>query len=286
MTKKVCIMGTAPSWRQTPWNDQSWDVWGLNDGYMLFPRRWNRWYELHPIDQMWFRDHDQKIIRVEDVPKGHYVRPKGHLEWLKEQAKNIPVFLQAEPPNDWPANAHRFPIEAIHKAYGADYWSSGPQYMVAQAALEYGADLELMVTGIHLATEAEYREQRPGFEMFLGRLLGPSVEMETRDGFRIYRGAITLWLPEAAPILKHGWKYAYEHKPDPPADPYKTELKQTVKAKNKLIEQLIMWPVGESKDAALDTLQRLSIIEEDCQVQLMRKSQAEQFGPILAVLGG
>ena len=282
--KRVCIMGTAPSHRQTPYDDPSWEIWGLNDGFMLHPRRWTRWYELHPIDKMFFRDPEQRTIRASDIPKGHYVRPKGHLEWLKEQAKAIPVFLQAAPPDDWPANAHRFPIEAVHQAYGADYWSSGPQYMLAQAALE--GYTEIMITGIHLSTEAEYREQRPGFEMFIGRLLGPKVTMEKRDGFRIYTGAITLWLPESTPIVSHPWKYAYEHKPDPSPNPYRTELKQTVKMKNTLIEQLIMWPKDQDKSAALEQLQRLVVIEEDCQMQLIRASQAEQFGPILAVLGG
>jgi hypothetical protein len=284
MAKKVCIMGTAPSWRQTPWPDDSWDIWGLNDGYMLRPQRWNRWYELHPIDQMFFRDPAQKIIRKEDVPKGAYIRPQGHLEWLKAQAQTITVYLQAEPPDDWPANARRFPIEAVHQAFGEDYWASGPSYMLAQAFLE-GAT-EIMITGIHLATEAEYREQRPQFENLIGRLLGPSVATEMVHGFRVYRGAVSIWLPEAAPILKHGWQYAYEHKPDPPPNPYRTELKQTIKLKNRLIEQLITWPVGESKDAALEQLRRLTVIEEDCQLQLARASQAEQFAPILAVLGG
>lgn len=282
--KRAVIMGTAPTWRQTPWADPSWEIWGLNDGYMLTPKRWDRWYELHPIDQMWFRKPDQRAIDPAVVPKGAYIRPEGHLEWLKAQAERIPVFLQSAPPNDWPANAHRFPIEAVHQAYGADYWSSGPQYMLAQAALE--GYTEIMITGIHLATEAEYREQRPGFEMFIGRLLGPSVEMEKRDGFRIYKGAITLWLPEATPIVSHPWKYAYEHKPDPPPNPYRDELKRTIKAKNKLIEQLIVWPVGQSKDAALTQLQQLAIIEEDCQLQLQRASLAEQYAPIQAVLGG
>lgn len=284
MTKKVCIMGTAPSHRQTPYAETSWEVWGLNDGYMLHPRRWNRWYELHPLDQMWFRDPGQKVIRAEEVPKGHYVRPKGHIEWLKAQAEHIPVFLQAEPPNDWPANARRFPIEAVHQAFGGEYWASGPSYMLAQAYLE--GYTEIMITGIHLATEAEYREQRPQFENLIGRLLGATVTTEVKDGFRYYRGAVTIVLPETTPILAHGWKYAYEHKPDPPASPYRAELKQTVKMKNALIEQLVVWPKDQDKTAALEQLRRLTVIEEDCHLQLVRTSQAEQYGPIRAVLGG
>ncbi len=283
MARKVCIAGTAPSWRATPWKDRSWEIWSLNDAWMLNLPRWDRWYELHPVDQMWFRDPKVKTVNAADVPKGAYIRPEGHLEWLKEQATRIPVFLQAAPPDDWPANAHRFPIEAIHQAYGADYWSSGPQYMLAQAALE--GVTEIMITGIHLATEAEYREQRPGFEMFIGRLLGPKVEVEKRDGFRIYRGAITLWLPESTPIVSHPWKYAYEHKPDPTPNPYRDEFKRTVKAKTRLIEQLVAWPVNEPKDAALEQLARLIVIEEDCQQQLQRASMREQYAPIQAVLG-
>jgi hypothetical protein len=33
-------------------------------------------------------------------------------------------------------------------------------------------------------------------------------------------------------------------------------------------------------------LKRLDVIEEDCRMQILRRSQAEQYGPIQAVLGG
>jgi hypothetical protein len=288
MAKKVCITGTAPSWKMTPWHDRSWEIWSLNDAWMLRPQRWDRWYELHPIDQMWFRDPAQRVIDASQIPKGHYVRPQGHLEWLKAQAAHVPVFLQKEPPDDWPANAHRFPIEAVEAEFGSSYWASGPAYMLAQAVLE--GYTEIMITGIHLATEAEYREQRPQWENLIGRILGRSIKESTQpDGMRVYDGAdVRIVLPPASvcPILSHGWKYAYEHKPDPPPNPYRTELKQTVKMKNRLVEQLIVWPAAQDKSAALEQLRRLTVIEEDCQVQLARAAQAEQFGPILAVLGG
>src|SRR5690349_21053380 len=102
--KRVCIVGTAPSWKETPWHDPSLEIWGLNDGYMLGYPRANRWYELHPFDKMWFRPKTQKAIKASDIPVGFYVRPEGHDEWLKKQAETIPVFLQKEPPAGWPAN--------------------------------------------------------------------------------------------------------------------------------------------------------------------------------------
>lgn len=284
MAKKVCIMGTAPSWRMTPWADATWDIWGLNDAYQLRPRRWTRWYELHPLDQMFFVE-PGAAVQAGAIPKGHYIRPAGHIEWLKAQAAGLPVFLQAEPPSDWPAQAHRFPIESIDASFGGDYWASGPAYMLAQADLE-GYD-EIMVTGIHLATEAEYRKQRPQWEFLIGRVLGRTITRDDQAGFRVYRGqGRSIWLPETCPILKHEWRYAYEHEPEPPASLYRAELKQVVKDKNALMERLIVWPAGQPKDAELETLRRLSIIEEDCREQMQKEAQAREFAPIHAVLGG
>lgn len=282
--KKVCIMGTAPSWRQTPWFDTSWEIWPLNDAYALRPKRFTRWYDLHPLDQMFF--HQPGVpVRAEDIPKGHYVRPAGHVEWLKAQAERIPVFLQKEPPADWPANARRFPIESVDASFGGDYWASGPAFMLAQAEMEGYTDI--MITGIHLATEAEYREQRPQWEFLIGRVLGRAHTRDDQNGFRVYRGArVSVWLPESCPILKHEWKYAYEHRPDPPASPWRSELKQAVKDKNALIQRLITWPIHEPKDEALELLKRLDVIEEDCREMMTKDAIARDYPPILAVLGG
>lgn len=281
--KRVCIMGTAPSWKMTPFADMGMDVWSLNDAYCLKPARVSRWYELHPLDKMVFRPKAKKIIQANEIPKGHYIRPEGHVEWLKEQARTIPVFLQQEPPNDWPANAHRFPIEQVEAAFGKDYWASGPAYMLAHAYLEGYA--EILITGIHLATEAEYREQRPQWEHLIGRMLGPKVTLTEANGFRVYDGAIRIVLPADCPILKHGWRYAYESKPEPVASPYRDELKRTVKTKNALVSKLVAWPVNAPKDAALEQLRRLEVIEDDCRHMLLKGSLGE-LPPIVASLGG
>lgn len=277
-------MGTAPSWRLTPFHDPAVEIFGLNDGYLLRPPRFDRWYELHPLDKMHFRPHDQKVITVDQIPKGFYVRPDGHVEWLKAQAERIPVFLQSEPPNDWPAHAHRFPIEQIHDAFGDDYWASGPAYEIAQAVLE--GYTEIWITGIHLSTEAEYREQRPQFEALINRCLGRTVRLTKQNGLRFYDGDVRFVLPEASPVMQHKWRYAYEPKPEPPVSPYRTELKQTVKAKNALIGALLTMPDGPDKGTALEQLKRLDVIEDDCRHMLRLQSMATEFPPIVASLGG
>ena len=271
----------------TPWTDKDLHIVALNDAYALNIPRYDEWYELHPLDQMWFRKIDQRTINPNDVPKGFYIRPQGHLEWLKAQAARVPVWLQSEPPADWPANAQRLPVEELERKYfgGAyPYWASGPAFMLLH--LHARGFREIHVYGIHLATEAEYREQRPNFEALIRSLLGAETHETRADGIRTIVGKdMTIVLPEAAPILQHGWKYAYEHKPEPKPNPYRDELKRTVKAKNTLVEQLIVWPVDKPKTQAIEQLQRLAVIEEDCQMQLQRQAMAEQYGPIRAVLG-
>lgn len=264
-TKRVCIAGTAPSWRRTPWHDPSIEIWALNDCYMLGFPRIDRHYELHPLDQMWFRPRDNARVLETDIPKGFYVRPEGHLDTLKEMAKTIPVFLQQEPPDDWPPHARRFPIEAVTQAFGDDYWASGPSYMIAQAVLE--GYTEIWVTGIHLSTEHEYREQRPQWEHLLGRMLGPHVRQSAQDGWRIFDGAIRLVLPKESPILQHGWKYAYEPKPEPVLSAYDQEWRRTTKERNALIESLVRWPADQDKAKAMARLERLDIILLDIRQQ-------------------
>jgi hypothetical protein len=268
MSKRCAIVGTAGSWRQTPWSDPTLEIWSLNDAYSLGFPRIDRHFDLHPIDKMWFKPAAQKLVYANEVPKGAFIRPAGHLEWLKQQAAAIPVYLQDSPPVDWPPNAHRFPIERVLEEYGDSYWASGPSYMLAMAAMEGYA--EVWITGIHLSTEHEYREQRPQFEMLIGRLLGPKVKTSIKNGFRYYEGLITVVLPVESPVLQHAWKYAYESKPVAPENPYRDELRQAQKQKAKVIRAIVQLPAGQDKSALVETLSELEIVEMDCQQMLAR----------------
>lgn len=264
------IVGTAESWKSAPWQDPSAYIVSLNDAYLLGLPRVDEWWEAHPLDKMVFRPRDKKVIKADEIPDGHYVRPEGHIDWLKTQATTIPVWLQKEPPNDWPANACRIPIEALDAKYGT-YWASGPAYMV-MSLYERGCR-HLEIYGIHLATQAEYIKQRGNFEFLLGRLLGPEFTLEKNDErrTRTYRGKdFTLVLPYDTPILQHGWKYAYE--PEPPKNPtaLDKEWKQIQQDKQVLVTRLVNWPVGQDKAKELERLKRLEIAEMDVQQQIAK----------------
>lgn len=260
-TKRVAIVGTAESWKQTPWTDPSLEIWTLNDAYVLGFPRIDRHFELHPLDKMAFRQKGQTVIKASDIPPGYYARPEGHIEWLKRAAQTIPVYLQQAPDASWPVNAQRFPIEQVEATFG-QYWASGPSYMVALALLE-GAT-EIHIYGIHLATEQEYRDQRSNFEWMLGIAAGRGV---------------TVVMADSSPVLKHGWKYAYDAKPTPQVSPYAAEWKATQKEKAQLVNALVQWPKGKDRTRALARLQRLQVIEADIQQQLAKRS----MGGTLAV---
>lgn len=252
--KRVAIVGTANSWKQTPWDDPGLEIWGINDAHTLgFPRA-DRWFDLHPLHKFYFRKRDQRAVFAEDVPHGYYVRPEGHIEWLREQAKTIPVYLQNDPPKGWPVNAQRFPIEAAEKMFGS-YWASGPSYEVALAIME-GFE-EIQVWGIHLSTEHEYREQRSQFEHILGIARGKGIKVV---------------MAEQSPVLKHGWRYAYEPHPQP--HPASVTIQRVRHEKQQLIKALARWPRFKSKASALDRLQRLEALEMDCQRALVHAQTA------------
>lgn len=278
MSKRVAIVGTFPTWKQTPWNDPTLEIWGLNDAYTLgFPRA-ERWFELHPIQKFHYRKRDQKAVYADQIPHGFYVRPEGHLEWLREHAKTIPVYLQQVPPPDWPQNARRFPLEEVEAVFGT-YWASGPAYEIGLAMLE--GVTELHIYGIHLATEHEYREQRPNFEHLLGRFLGRHFTSKTEGDVRIYQGdGVKLVLPKSCPILTHGWKYGYE--PKPQGHPAKPQLMRVRQEKAQIANRLVEWPRWKSKAPALDRLRRLQAMEADLTMQMQQAQMAQAFPPLIA----
>lgn len=262
---RCAIVGTAPTWTRTPFTDPGLRIATLNDAYSLGLPRIDEHYELHPFDRMWFRPKDKTVFRKQEIPEGVYIRPEGHLEWLQRQAATIPVWLKDAPPTDWPANAQRFPVEALEAKYGT-YWASGPAYMLMH--LYDRGYRDISIYGIHLATAAEYREQRGNLEFLCGRILGAEVRESVAKEIRTYAGRdCTIRLPVEAPILSHGWKYAYDMKPMPVDGPAKQRLVAARQQYSTLAETLVTWPRWKSKRAPLAELGRIRAVIRDAEMQ-------------------
>jgi hypothetical protein len=209
--KRCAIIGTAPSWSQCPWQDKTIEVWGLNDAYLIGVPRADKWFDLHPFHQMSFRPRDQRVVDPQTVPLGVYLRPEGHLEWLKTRA--MPVIL-AEARKDFPTSV-TFPKAQLLEWFkpfwplrysrkgtvgpGPDYEVSTPAWMLMLAIAE--GYQEIHIYGIHLATQWEYVQQRPNFEFLIGLATGRGIKIV---------------LPESAPICKASYQYAFEPKADLP----------------------------------------------------------------------
>src|SRR5688572_23713913 len=243
--KRIAIVGTAPTRNAVPYDDPTLQIWHLNDAWVLNPPRADRWFDVHPIDKMFFRPDTGKLWEG-DVPAGYFVRPQGHLEWLRKQA--IPVYVQDAAQLGSP-NAVTFPRERCEKEVFPTYCSS-PAWMVALALLE--GVTKLHVYGIHLATEWEYIHQRPNFESLLTLAAARGVKVV---------------LPRGCPLLHGTHKYGYEEDPDTPKIALKRKmarLQEEAAAVNRMAKARPWWKGKDPNHAS-----RLAFIQAqlmDCQL--------------------
>lgn len=243
--KRLALVGTAPSHILTPWDDPEVYIIGLNDGYLVPGfKRADAWYDLHPLNKFHQAPEPPKghkpVIFAHQVPEGHYVRPHNHLDWLATQ--NHPVWLHPDYATQHPAAAtwpmaRAFPKAEIEAHFGR-YFSSSPQWMLAHVILQGYRDIEIY--GIHLSTESEYIEQRPGFEYLIGRLLGIGpVSITIKDGLRRYETPdARVTLPMASPVLSASFQYGFEPSPRRKLDPLKWELHKAQVKRERMVTAL------------------------------------------------
>ena len=273
--KRVAIVGTAQTWKLTPFDDGALEIWSLNDAYRMKGfQRATRWYDFHPLDHFYFPKGD--VVHPAEVPPGHYVRPAGHLDWLGNAL--IPVYLHPEFVTQYPAaaawsHARPFPKVEIEEYFGR-YMTSSPAWMLAHAVMEGYRDIQIY--GIHLATEQEYIEQRPNFEFLLGRVLGPSkAAVTTVKGIRSYEtpdGRVSL--PEASPVLQSPFQYAFQPRPRAKEEPLKWEVHKLTVKRERAVVALKNRPWWKPAGPLTSTLQYAEAALEDAREALGRLQMA------------
>ncbi len=269
MSERVAIVGTAPSWRKTPWADPGIRILGLNDAYQLQWPRADGWYDIHPMHKFFLAKKGQQVY-AHQVPAGHYVRPEHHLDWLSKLS--IPLWLHDTPPEGW-GHAHRFPWEAVEAEFGC-YFSSSPALMLAHVIMQ-GAK-EIHIYGIHLATEHEYLEQRPNFEYLIGRALGAGkIREHHHDGLRTLETEdARIVLPDETPILRASFKYARETRPGSLQEPIKWELHKLQIKHARAVKALKTRKWYQSPTPAQNDLWYLEAAMEDARQSLQRLQMA------------
>lgn len=178
--KKLAIVGFAPSsYKDAPFMNPEWEVWGLNEAYTLpgFSRA-DRWFELH--------------IRQEvDIS----TRDPNHVNWLRSR-RDMPIYMIRQFP-DIPM-AVEYPIRDIVQHWG-QYLTNSITYEILLAVEEgfetigvWGVD---MAMGGVYGQPSEYAEQRPSCEWALGIAQGRGIHV---------------YIPPASDLLKAPGLYGWE----------------------------------------------------------------------------
>lgn len=156
-SRKVALIGTAPTHRYAPWEDASWEIWAHASAWNLC-RRVDRWFDLHPES------------RWREMKPYH----PDYQNWLKTQT--VPVYMQQRYPEI--AASVRYPKERILAEFPR-YFSSQVAWMIALALTEGVTHLSLY--GVHYGFETEYASQRAGCEFWMGVAYGRGVQLQIID---------------------------------------------------------------------------------------------------------
>lgn len=163
--KKIAIVGFTNSRKLTPFDDPSWEVWGLNNLHK-YPDlgTFHRWFDLHPVAD----------IR----------RDEAHAAWLKSTP--LPVYVW-EPQEDWPTSL-AFPKQEVLSRAGRRYFTNSISWMIGLALLEGATEIGLY--GIDMAQTGEYSAQRPSCEWIIGLAEGLGVKVTIPDTSDLLKSSV------------------------------------------------------------------------------------------------
>lgn len=177
---KVAICGFTTHMQFAPWQDNDWEIWGLNDlhGMMvqyapdLFKSDRVQWFQLH-------RDNSGTDGNF------HGVRDPEHRKWLTEA--KCPIWMWEAHP-DVP-NAKAYPLHEVLTKHllphgkpmsEEAYYNNSISWMIAKAILDgyktiavFGVDMA--IDGVH--GQSEYGHQRPSVEYFIGVARGLGIDV-------------------------------------------------------------------------------------------------------------
>jgi hypothetical protein len=166
---KVCIVGFAQSWDETPFDDETFDIWGINELYMQVrqkygkDRRFTHWFEIHnPMSPTRNIPYHHEFLKKWDKP----VLMQKHYEWIPN---SIPI------PKDTIIDF--FNQNFIIDACGGSFSDYSNQISVMTAmAIMMGYD-EIRIYGVDMAQWSEYAWQRSSCQFFIGYAAGMGIKV-------------------------------------------------------------------------------------------------------------
>jgi hypothetical protein len=143
--KKIAIIGTAPHWKEAPFDDPEWQIWVASYGLLKFVPRWDVLFEIHDLDR----------VAAEGMPE--------ELSAILRADQGRPI-ITAKHYREYP-NSTLLPRAELEKEFGEFFFTSTFAWMWA-LAIQVGAP-EIGLWGVDCAADGEYFAQRPGAQFFL-----------------------------------------------------------------------------------------------------------------------
>ncbi len=207
---KVAILGFVQHFKLAPFQDPTFEIWGLNELYTMIPR-WDRWFELHPRTA-----YENDRNRVSD-----------HVTKLK--AMTCPVYMHKHW-DDIPGSVE-YPMGAILQAFpnpcpeARPYLTNSITYMILLSILEGFQEVHLY--GVDMAHDTEYASQRPSCEWAVGIAQGRGIKT---------------YIPSESDLLKSLFFYGFEQEAavafDRKLSTRVTEMEQQIGNLDKEIDRL------------------------------------------------
>ena len=186
-TPKVAIVGFATGHHyMAPQPDDDTEVWGINRLWTQLPnRKWTRWFELHDLELFYRDDEDHKTF-LRDFDGPVYVRAADY-----QLAKRWGI-----------VNAVPFPDQILTSQF-RPYFTNTVSWLLGLAILMrfehmaiYGVDM-----AVDNVMQAEYAEQRPSCEYFLGIAEGRGIETYIPAGSDLLKASHLYGFEDAGPVL-------------------------------------------------------------------------------------
>ena len=151
--RKLALVGTAESAAEAPYNDESYEIWGVAQRG-AYATRATRWFELHRLDgepEDW-ANHWRKTI--------------------KTFSHDVDLYMFYPEPDLGPSVCN-YPYDRIVDRFGTYFMTSSFAWMMALAIDELRpinespVEGEIGIWGVDMEYGTEYRQQRAGFRHFM-----------------------------------------------------------------------------------------------------------------------
>lgn len=196
LADKVAIVGAGYSWKQTPFTDKTFEIWGLNAFWRFKPDDATA-EEWESIFSRWFQMHQP------GSDEGH-VDEETNCEWLKKRKGPIYMVRHFE---EYPGST-AYPIDEVADKFGPmdgssprgrRYFTSTIDYMLGLALLLGFPEIRCYGVDLISDTDGEYETQRQSLEYYLGLAQGLGRKVV---------------LPEKCALLRSAHLYGYEPQPE------------------------------------------------------------------------